>query len=1014
MKKLMLFASALAGLFLAASCQKENIAPAGSNTVTYTVEAPGTLQTKAIADGTNVNELIYEVWYGSERLFQSSTSMAVDPADGKNKATVTLDLVNDQTYTVLFWAQVAGTGAYNTEELTAVSYAKAADKYLANDESLAAFYAVDTVTDGVAANSTVLLKRPFAQVNLCTLNERAPEKNPTDYSIALVNSKVRVDAVPTTFNVATKEVDNYVAVEFGYNAVPSNPSTITVNGEEYYYAGMNYVFAGANLVLTYDIQTSLNGSTNYATVNNTISEVPVKENYRTNIVGNLLTSKTDYEIIVDAEFAGQEYVPVVDPTSDALKAAIAAAQEGETIVISGEYASFPAVNKNITIVCEEGTVFKGNSKLNIAGATVVGATFSNPTGNAVDQTINGTFKNCTFEGVNGLRYAYAGETCVFENCVFSGSTYGAHFDGGANEILFKNCTFSGFNAFAAATPLVTFEGCTFVGNGKSAYNGANLWGSAKFVDTEFVFDGSTANEWVDAIGTDKTYEFTGCTINGGSIFQGGYVFSRNAGTKITIDGALYTWAEGDYLVAEDGSVIVATSAALNAAMTAATAGDEIMLAAGTYKMTSYKAGVKIEGADKESVIVDVKGAKFGVHGDVNIENVTLQFADANYTGFQHSATEVYTNCNIEGQPFLYGDNVTFNSCTFEQTSSNAYNVWTYGAKNVTFNGCTFNSAGKSVLVYAETAHVQNVTFNDCVLNASVPVAGKAAVEIDSSFPSGGTGKYTINLNNTVANGFAEGSVSKSTLWNIKKGEANCEVLVNGMKMLAAGVATEDGAYLLLDSKGLFWFADQVNVAKNAFSGKTVKLAADIDLANAAWTPVGQTGATTFNGVFDGQNHTISNLNVNSEAQTGEHYSSGLFGWVESHTAGCGHIKNVKIAGATVTGHHNCGALVGYITQETALVENCHVTGAAITCTKANADADGDKAGALIGNATVATPVKNCTAANSTVSAGRDAGQVIGAGKEANATGCSATDVAVSANGTSTGKNVRNEVIGRLL
>jgi hypothetical protein len=233
-------------------------------------------------------------------------------------------------------------------------------------------------------------------------------------------------------------------------------------------------------------------------------------------------------------------------------------------------------------------------------------------------------------------------------------------------------------------------------------------------------------------------------------------------------------------------------------------------------------------------------------------------------------------------------------------------------------------------------------------------------------------------------------------------------------MLAAGVAFENGEYLLLDSKGLFWFADQVNVAKNSFAGKTVKLAADIDLANAAWTPVGQTGATTFNGVFDGQNHTIYNLNVNSEAQTGANYSSGLFGWVESHTAGHGHIKNVTISGAAVNGHHNCGALVGYITQETALVENCHVTGATITCTKANDDADGDKAGALIGNATVATPVKDCTAANSTVSAGRDAGQVIGAGKQANVTGCSATEVAVSANGTSTGKNVRNEVIGRLL
>ena len=247
-----------------------------------------------------------------------------------------------------------------------------------------------------------------------------------------------------------------------------------------------------------------------------------------------------------------------------------------------------------------------------------------------------------------------------------------------------------------------------------------------------------------------------------------------------------------------------------------------------------------------------------------------------------------------------------------------------------------------------------------------------------------------------------------------------KVVIDGVEFVqkhntAAEAGIYDIANLEISSKAdMFWFANEVNVNKNAFSGKTVKLAANINLENESWTPVGQTGVATFNGVFDGQNYTISNLNVNSEAQTGENYSSGLFGWVESHTAGHGHIKNVKIAGATIVGHHNCGALVGYITQETALVENCHVTGATISCTKANNDADGDKAGALIGNATVATPVKDCTAVNSTVSAGRDAGQVIGAGKEANVTGCSATNVAVSANGTGTGANVRNEVIGRLL
>jgi len=213
---------------------------------------------------------------------------------------------------------------------------------------------------------------------------------------------------------------------------------------------------------------------------------------------------------------------------------------------------------------------------------------------------------------------------------------------------------------------------------------------------------------------------------------------------------------------------------------------------------------------------------------------------------------------------------------------------------------------------------------------------------------------------------------------------------------------------------LFAFAKSVNEGKKNFSNELVVLADDIDLKNQDWEPIGQTGRATFNGVFDGQNYTISNLSVDSEAETGKHYSSGLFGWVESHSAGHGHIKNVNIENATIKGHHNVGALVGYITQETALVENCHVVNANISCTHANDDADGDKAGALIGNATVATPVKNCTAKDSTVSSGRDAGQVIGAGKEANVTGCSATNVTVTHNGGSTGANIRNEVIGRLL
>ena len=222
-----------------------------------------------------------------------------------------------------------------------------------------------------------------------------------------------------------------------------------------------------------------------------------------------------------------------------------ASDEAEIYIAAGEY-TMPAGSKftsDNVITCAPGTKFVGNSKLNINGATIIGATFSNPSGSAVDQTINGTFKKCTFEGSNALRWCYSGtgdNTIVFEECVFSGSVYGIHFDGGEKPVIFRNCTISGFNALSSAIELVTFEGCKFVGNGKSGYNGANLWGSTKLVNCEFTFDGTTSTEWIDFIGADKTYEVENCTVNGVPYTPDNYnsypaIFSRNNVT-IKING----------------------------------------------------------------------------------------------------------------------------------------------------------------------------------------------------------------------------------------------------------------------------------------------------------------------------------------------------------------------------------------------------------------------------------------------------------------------------------------------
>lgn len=221
--------------------------------------------------------------------------------------------------------------------------------------------------------------------------------------------------------------------------------------------------------------------------------------------------------------------------------------------------------------------------------------------------------------------------------------------------------------------------------------------------------------------------------------------------------------------------------------------------------------------------------------------------------------------------------------------------------------------------------------------------------------------------------------------------------------------TEAGEYIIQTAKDMATFAKMVNDGVESFNGKTVKLDADINLDGYLWEPVGQTGRTQFMGTFDGGNHTISNLLINNTDESGN-CSSGLFGWLNNAT-----VKNLKIDTATVTGHHNVGVVAGYLETTGCTIENVHVTNATVSCTGVNNDANGDKCGGIVGHAgNAGVKVNNCTVTNSTISAGRDAGQVVGAALEANITGCSATNVEVTANGTSSGANIRNKVIGRLL
>ena len=209
---------------------------------------------------------------------------------------------------------------------------------------------------------------------------------------------------------------------------------------------------------------------------------------------------------------------------------------------------------------------------------------------------------------------------------------------------------------------------------------------------------------------------------------------------------------------------------------------------GSYTLPGDKMGNKeISITGTEDTVIDLKEGTAAHDASITMEGVTVESTNGNYTGIQHAAATTFKDCVIKGQPFLYAKNVQYINCTFEQDSSSAYNVWTYGAGNVLFKDCTFNCAGKSVLIYNEgSINRQTVEFQNCKFNASAPVAGKAAIEIDSSLlPDGGI--YKVIIDQATANnvtGFGTGSVSHNSLWNNKAG-TKATVIVAGSTVLSA-------------------------------------------------------------------------------------------------------------------------------------------------------------------------------------------------------------------------------------
>lgn len=255
--------------FMLAGCAAEDVAEnvePGKGKVTFNVSFDRHDATRDEASALNVNTLLYEM-YDSQGEPAGLTG-SVDIVDGIIQP-FSIDWEGGQ-YTMVFWAQNSACDLYDTGNLQTVSldYSKAVN----NDDTMDAFYGSAQITIDGDSSATVVLKRPFTQLNIAFYTGGE----------SFTTSQITLSQAYSQLNLMTGAVsgleDNVV-----YQASEVPGGTIEINGEEYPYLSKTMVLTG-NENLNVNLEMVLEGLDNKMIY--TYNDVPLSQNYRANVVGD--------------------------------------------------------------------------------------------------------------------------------------------------------------------------------------------------------------------------------------------------------------------------------------------------------------------------------------------------------------------------------------------------------------------------------------------------------------------------------------------------------------------------------------------------------------------------------------------------------------------------------------------------------------------------------------------------------------------------------------------------------
>ena len=299
------------------------------------------------------------------------------------------------------------------------------------------------------------------------------------------------------------------------------------------------------------------------------------------------------------------------------------------------------------------------------------------------------------------------------------------------------------------------------------------------------------------------------------------------------------------------------------------------------------------------------------------------------TGHKYDENDKCTKCQQEIPFVKLGNNpITIVKVSGTKEEISGYNLYKYTAPEDGTLEVTANSNGQDTYgtLWESRTAASYLTYNDDAKG------------------------YDFKITYTVTKGTTYYIGARELDGNAIEGEVKLNVKLNGLDgelpTGMTGKGTEAEPFELKTADHLAWFREFVNEGNMEACAKIADDVKEIDMSTVchkadtekqvtelSWIPIGTSYTNRYQGTFDGNGKTISNLYINATSD-----DTGFFGYAEK-----GSIKNITFDNAMVksTGNQFTGILAGF--EELCIIENIK--------TLANCSVEGkDDVGGIAGRA----------------------------------------------------------------